>query len=75
MPDEAHGHSHEDGHSHLDETELRVRTLESARLEAGIHEQSWNGSAGDGQALAPGVYLLRLSTADAVLVKKVSLMR
>lgn len=52
-----------------------VRRLESARLDAGSHEQAWNGSADDGQALAPGIYLLRLSVADAVLVEKVSLIR
>ena len=53
----------------------RVRVLETARLDAGIHQHAWDGSADGGQALAPGVYLLRLSTEDAALVKKVSLMR
>ncbi len=53
----------------------RVRILESVLLDAGSHEQAWDGKGDNGQALAPGAYLLRLRTEDAVLVRKVSLVR
>ncbi|MCB0617053.1 MAG: T9SS type A sorting domain-containing protein, partial [Phaeodactylibacter sp.] len=53
----------------------RVRQLESAPLDAGSHERVWDGKADGGQAMAPGVYLLRLQTQDQIMVKKMMLVR
>lgn len=43
-----------------------VQRLEDARLDGGNHERTW-----DARRLAPGAYLLRLRTEDAVLTRKV----
>ncbi|MCB9297743.1 MAG: T9SS type A sorting domain-containing protein [Lewinellaceae bacterium] len=53
----------------------RVWRLEAALLDAGRHERVWDGKAGGGQGLAPGVYLLRLQTQSQALVKKLTLVR
>ncbi|MCB0582986.1 MAG: T9SS type A sorting domain-containing protein [Phaeodactylibacter sp.] len=43
-----------------------LQRLEDARLDGGSHERTW-----DARLLAPGAYLLRLRTEDAVLTRKV----
>lgn len=41
-----------------------VRTLHQGGAEAGRHEVTWDGRDGGGGAVASGVYLVRLVTAD-----------
>ncbi|MCB9288618.1 MAG: T9SS type A sorting domain-containing protein [Lewinellaceae bacterium] len=53
----------------------RVHSLLSGQLDKGISEFSWDGTAENGQRLNSGIYLIRLSSADEVVVKRVSLMR
>jgi len=49
-------------------------TLVNGRLPAGRHEAKWDGSGGAG-ALPPGIYLVRMRVAGAMLVRRVTLMR
>ncbi|MCO6476472.1 MAG: HYR domain-containing protein, partial [Phaeodactylibacter sp.] len=52
----------------------RVATLLTGTLDAGYYTQEWDGTA-EGGRLSAGVYLIRLRTEEAVLVKKASLVR
>jgi hypothetical protein len=49
-------------------------TLVNGRLPAGRHEAKWDGSGGAGD-LPPGIYLVRMRVAGAMLVRRVTLMR
>ena len=53
----------------------RVRRLEGARLEAGLHEQSWNGAGTGNEPLVSGVYLVHLTTSKGSWTKKVQLIK
>jgi hypothetical protein len=48
-----------------------ARLLEGASLPAGYHSLVWDGSTGGTRTAASGVYLLRLTTDDGVLTKRV----
>jgi len=53
----------------------RVAVLERAHREAGDHRLAWDGRDDRGQALASGVYLVRLRTLTGVQSQKVTLAR
>ena len=53
----------------------RVATLVDGPARAGTHQIPWNGRAGNGQVLASGVYLLRLTTAEQAFTKRMTLVR
>lgn len=52
-----------------------VRRLMGDRREAGAYLPSWNLQNDHGQSVTSGVYFVRLRTADAVLVKRVTIVR
>ena len=52
----------------------RVRTLLDAPVASGINTLYWDGADDYGKPMAAGVYLLRLSAADQVLEKKITLL-
>jgi hypothetical protein len=54
---------------------VRVRTLASRTMTAGVHEVTWNGSSDDGQALPSGVYLARLVAGPVTSVQRLTLLR
>ena len=47
-----------------------VRTLAAKPYGAGRHRVSWDGRAGDGRDLAPGLYFVRLHTPDSMETRK-----
>ena len=53
----------------------RLATVASGTFAAGEHRLPWRGRTDDGRALPSGVYLARLSTADAVSTEKITLAR
>lgn len=53
----------------------RVRVLVDGNLPAGRHERTWRGTDDRGGALASGVYMLRLETAGADHLQKVTLLK
>jgi hypothetical protein len=53
----------------------RVRTLVAGRRPAGTHSVVWDGKNDRGDALASGVYLLRLETPDRQETRKAILVR
>ncbi|MCB9297731.1 MAG: T9SS type A sorting domain-containing protein [Lewinellaceae bacterium] len=53
----------------------RVRKLKEGLLDAGPHQVEWDGTAGNGQPLAVGVYLVRLRAQGGVAVSMVALVR
>lgn len=53
----------------------KVRQFTTHHMEAGQHHFDWDGTASNGQLLAPGVYWVRLKVGEEWLVKKVSLVR
>jgi len=54
-----------------------VRTLVDGHVDAGHHSVTWNGTDGAGRAVASGVYLVRLESADAgkADVRRITLVR
>ena len=52
-----------------------VRTLFAGAAQAGEHSLVWDGTDDAGRALASGVYLYRLQTADGTRVRKMTLVR
>lgn len=52
-----------------------VRTLVDATLDAGPHEAPWDGRDAAGAAVAPGLYLSRLSMAGRALARRVVVTR
>ena len=52
-----------------------VRVLEEGRLAAGTHVYHWDGKGNRGEALASGVYILRLRSGGGLLTRKMSLVR
>jgi Tol biopolymer transport system component len=52
-----------------------IRTLVSRYYEAGYHSMRWDGKAGNGQAVASGVYLYQFRAGRFMEVKKMSLLR
>ena len=53
----------------------RVNTLIDAELSAGWHDLVWDGTDDAGRPLASGVYLYQLKTADALLSRKLTLLK
>ena len=59
----------------LDITGRRVAMLLDSALGAGAHDATWDGRGPFGGTLAPGVYLVRLSTARERSVTRIALIR
>ena len=53
----------------------RVRTLVQGAQAAGRYQIVWNGRSDSGEALASGVYLSRLASAQGVRVRRLALMK
>jgi hypothetical protein len=53
----------------------RVRTIREGRREAGQYSVSWDGTDDDGHSLATGVYIARLAAGDAMVTRKLTLVR
>ncbi len=53
----------------------RVRTLVNDHQPAGFHRVRWDSRDDSGRAVASGVYLYRLETADAILTRKMTLIK
>ena len=53
----------------------RVTTLVDRAMTAGVHTVDWTGRADSGQALASGVYLLRLQAGDEVATRRLTVVR
>ena len=49
-----------------------VRTLHAGNLAAGRHSFTWNGRDGGGRAVAPGIYLVRLTGNGRASVRRVA---
>jgi choice-of-anchor B domain-containing protein len=52
-----------------------VKTLESARREAGSHQVTWNGTDTAGNAVSSGVYYYRLEVGSTTTTKKMVLLK
>lgn len=52
-----------------------VRVLADREFPAGLHQLVWDGADQHGQPLASGVYFYRIETADAVVTKKMVLLK
>jgi hypothetical protein len=52
-----------------------VRTILSARREPGVYMESWDGRDDDGTAVATGLYLCRIESNGASVVKKLVLLK
>jgi hypothetical protein len=52
-----------------------VRTLVQRELSAGPHEVMWDGRDGDGHAAASGIYFYRLTAAQNVVSRRLTLLR
>ena len=53
----------------------RIATLADGAASSGEHELRWNGRTADGRDAPSGTYLLRLAGEDAVVVRRVALVR
>ena len=53
----------------------RVTMLEDGMLEAGVHEVLWRGITDDGEFVASGVYLFRLTAGSQSASGKMTLVR
>lgn len=53
----------------------RIRALVDDRLEAGLHERLWDGTDDSGAAVASGLYFSRLSHAEGVRTRGLTLVR
>ena len=68
----------EPGHAVIEVHDLQgrlVRTLVSARLDAGRHSTEWDGRDQSGRALAAGVYAYRLKLGQTEFRRKMTLIR
>jgi hypothetical protein len=52
-----------------------VSTLVSGRVGAGEHKVAWSGTDSRGRRVAPGIYVYRLETPDAIASRKMVFMR
>jgi hypothetical protein len=52
-----------------------IKRLAGGLRPAGAHELVWTGHNSGGQAAAPGVYFLRLTAGDSVLLRRITLIR
>jgi flagellar hook assembly protein FlgD len=52
-----------------------VRTLADDHLSAGTHEFQWNGTDGNGNRAANGIYFYRIQSGSYSLVKKMLLVK
>ncbi len=59
----------------FDVTGRRVATLVDARLEAGVHEEDWDGRSLDGSRVAAGVYFYELRTPSEIQTRKMTRIR
>lgn len=59
----------------FDVTGRRVATLVDGIKPAGYHQAEWNGRNAAGHVVASGLYIARLTTADAVASKKLLLLK
>jgi hypothetical protein len=53
----------------------RVKTIVRATLDAGSHEEAWDGAAGSGVPIAAGVYFVHLRTESGSATRKVQIVR
>ncbi len=53
----------------------RVRRIPQGRRAAGYYTINWDGTDDDGHSLATGVYIARLAAGDAVVTRKLTLVR
>ena len=53
----------------------RLQQLAKAKLGAGLHKYTWDGTDGNGQAASAGIYFLRLRIGQKWYTRKVSLIR
>jgi nitrous oxidase accessory protein NosD len=53
----------------------RVATLVQERLPAGSHDITWQGRGQNGQALASGVYFMRLTAGDRTATRRLTIVR
>ncbi|MCC6650568.1 MAG: hypothetical protein IT348_05420 [Candidatus Eisenbacteria bacterium] len=58
-----------------DVTGRRIRTLADGAMSAGTHELAWDGRDEEGQRVAPGVYLAKLTTREASASARVIVLR
>ena len=56
-------------------TGQRVAVLHEGAEKAGLHRLHWDGRSDQGHLLASGVYVYRLVTSEAVLTRKLTLLR
>ena len=54
---------------------VRVATLVSGRVEGGRNSVVWNGTDAHGEAVASGIYFVRLSAENTLLTRKVVLLK
>ena len=52
-----------------------VRTLEDTERFQGVYTVEWNGRDGDGREVSSGLYVCRLNVGDAVVTKKLTLLK
>ena len=52
-----------------------VRTIEDSHREAGVGVLEWDGTNGDGEAVASGVYFVRVTAAGSDRTRKVVLLK
>jgi len=53
----------------------RVATVVAGVVAAGYHEAAWDGRDAGGRVVGSGLYLVRLATAEAVLVQRMVVLR
>lgn len=53
----------------------RLRVLQSAALDAGVHVRSWDGRSEGGERVANGIYFVKMATTGYVATKKVVLLK
>jgi flagellar hook assembly protein FlgD len=53
----------------------RVATLVQERLPSGSHDITWQGRGQNGQALASGVYFMRLTAGDRTATRRLTIVR
>jgi hypothetical protein len=73
-----HLETHERGYvqaSVYDSVGRRVRRLSGGYLGAGVHDLTWDGRNQEGHAVASGIYLIRVSTAEGTATERCMIIR